>query len=37
VTGFITKTFDRWANKQRLSDDSLCEAFDEMARRRAFN
>lgn len=32
MNGFVTKTFDRWANKLRLSDDSLCVAFDEMAR-----
>lgn len=29
---FVTKVFDRWCRKERLSDDLLCEAVAEMAR-----
>lgn len=29
---FATKTFGRWARRERVSDNSLCEAIAEMAR-----
>ena len=32
MNGFVTRQFDRWARRQRISDDSLCSAVDEMAR-----